>query len=53
MALRLTFYNAPLFNCLQQILLKTLPANKSLSFEGELDIWKLAKDVTYKESSLT
>lgn len=46
------FYNIPLWDCLQQILLKTLPPNISLSFEGEFDIWKLSKDLTYKEPSV-
>lgn len=41
------------WNCLQRILLKILPANKSLSFEGKVDIWKSQKDLTYKEPSQT
>lgn len=42
----------PLWNCLQQIFLKTLFPNTSLSFEDEFDVWELSKDLTYKEPSL-
>ena len=38
-------YNTPVWNWLQQILLKTLPRNIFLSFEGEFNIWKLSKDL--------
>ena len=46
-------FTTPLFwNCLWQILWKILPANKSLSFEGKFDIWKLSRDSTNKEPRL-
>lgn len=41
------------WNCLQQILSKILPANKSLSFEGKSDSWKLSRELTCKEPCLT
>lgn len=40
------------WNCLKQILLKILPASKSLSFEGKFEIWKLSRDLTHKEPNL-
>lgn len=46
------FTMPPLWNCLQQIFLKTLFPNTSLSFEDEFDVWELSKDLTYKEPSL-